>query len=83
MHRSLAAGVAVMLMVEPIKPFRVRQTVAGGWQVMSDLPYRGVHDDRWWCIRHMVNDDRRDRKTLSDIARRYNVHPSTISRLTA
>ena len=44
MHRSLAAGVAILLMVEPIKPFRVRQTVAGGWQVMSALPFRGARD---------------------------------------
>jgi hypothetical protein len=41
-------------MVEPIKPFPVRQTATGKWQVVSDLPFRGPRDNRWWCIGHMV-----------------------------
>jgi hypothetical protein len=47
---------SIIMMVEPIKPFPVRQTAAGRWQVVSDLPFRGVRDDRWWCIGHMVSD---------------------------
>jgi hypothetical protein len=43
-------------MVEPIKPFPVRQTGTGKWRVVSDLPFRGARDDRWWCIGHMVSD---------------------------
>ena len=63
----------------------MRQNTTEKCQVASGLPFGQVHDDRWWCIRHMVNGDRRrDRgETLSDIARSYNVHPSTISRLAA
>jgi hypothetical protein len=41
-------------MVEPIKPYPVQQTIAGGWQVVSGFPFRGARDDRWWCIGHMV-----------------------------
>jgi hypothetical protein len=26
--------------------------MAGG-----DLPFRGTHDDRWWCVGHMVKDN--------------------------
>jgi hypothetical protein len=59
-----AAGGHNLLIVEPIKPFRVRQTVAGGWQVVSDLPVYGAHDDPWWCIGHTVRDDRRPALTL-------------------
>ena len=50
-----AAGGHNLLMVEPIKPYPLRQTVAGGWKVVSDLPFHGARDDRWWCIGHMVN----------------------------
>jgi hypothetical protein len=49
----------VLLMFEPIKPYPVRQTAMGKWQVISDLPFRAPRDDRWWCIDHMVSDDRR------------------------
>jgi hypothetical protein len=44
------------LMVEPNNPFPVRQTVTGGWQVMSDFPFRGGHDTRWWCVGHMMRE---------------------------
>ena len=59
-----AAGGHNLLMVEPIKPYPVRQTVTGKWQMLSDLPFRGPHEDRWWCIGHMVRDDRRPMLTL-------------------
>ena len=59
-----AAGGHNLLMVEPIKPYPMRQTATGKWQVVSDLPFRGVRDDRWWCIGHMVRDDRSPVVTL-------------------
>jgi magnesium chelatase family protein len=42
-----AAGGHNLLMVEPIKPFSMRQAVTGGWQEVSDLPSHEAHDDRW------------------------------------
>lgn len=53
-----------LLMVEPIKPYPVRQIAMGQWQVLSDLPFRGARDDRWWCIGHMVREDRCPTLTL-------------------
>jgi hypothetical protein len=35
--RIAAAGGHNLLMVEPIKPHRVRQTIAGGRQVLSNI----------------------------------------------
>jgi hypothetical protein len=55
---AVATGGRLLLMVEPIKPYPVRQTGAGGWQVVSDFAFSGVRDDRWWCIGHMVRGSR-------------------------
>jgi hypothetical protein len=38
-----AAGGHNLLMVEPIKPFTVRQTTAGEWRLMGELPeFNGI-----------------------------------------
>ena len=43
-------------MVEPIKPYPVRQIATGEWAVVSDLPFGGMRDDRWWCVGHVVRE---------------------------
>jgi hypothetical protein len=43
-------------MVEPINPYPVRQIASRKFQVMSDLPYRGTRDGRWWCVGHVVRE---------------------------
>jgi hypothetical protein len=49
-----AVGGHNLLMVEPINPLPAPQTATGKWQVVSDLPFRGASDDRWWCVGHMM-----------------------------
>jgi magnesium chelatase family protein len=58
-----AAGGHNLLMVEPIKPFAVRQTATGEWRFANDTLNRPL-DDRWWNIGHMVREDLRPMLTL-------------------
>ena len=51
-------------MVEPIKPYPMRQTALGKWEVVAEVPLRARGDNRWWCVGHMVRDDRRSVVTL-------------------
>jgi hypothetical protein len=49
-------GAINLLMVEPINPYPVRQIATGKWAMVSDFPYRGTRDNRWWCVGHMVRE---------------------------
>lgn len=51
------------VMVEPIKPFAVRQTVRGEWRLVGE-PLNRPSDNRWWCIGHMIREDLRPALTL-------------------
>jgi hypothetical protein len=37
---------------------------AAKWEVASEVPLRARGGNRWWCVGHMVRDDRRSVVTL-------------------
>jgi hypothetical protein len=55
-HEIVTAGGHNLLMVEPIKPYLLRQSATGDWRVVSAPPIRAGLDIRWCCVGHLVRE---------------------------